>query len=112
MGKKNRLTFTEPIIHNKPNKGGLTVSELQETEKNKHRINKEIYRTILADCEKRIKSQNSIGNSQMILRIPFMLFDKPLYNITHAMLYVIKKLKENGFTIMNIHENNIQIKWR
>ena len=112
MGKKNRITFTEPIHDNKSNKGNLTVNELQETEKNKHKINKEIYRTILSDCEKRIKSQNSIGNSQMIIRIPFMLFDKPLYNITHAMMYVIKKLKENGFTIVNIYENNIQIKWR
>ena len=108
MSKRNKVTIIEP----QPKIGSLTAKQLQQTTKDKHKVNKEIYRTILADCEKKIKYQNSLGNSQTILRIPFMLFDKPLYNITHAIMYVMKKLKENGFTMMNIYENNIQVKWK
>ena len=40
-----------------------------------------------------------------------MKFDTPLYNITHAMMYVIRKLKENGFKIANVHENGLHVMW-
>lgn len=91
--------------------GYLTALELKEKEKERHKQNKEIYRSILADCEKKIKYQNSIGNKRTLLKIPYMKFDTPLYNITHAMLYVIRKLKQNGFIMINIYENEIYISW-
>jgi hypothetical protein len=89
----------------------LTAKELQDTEKERHKKNKEIYRSILEDCEKKIRYHNSIGNKQTVVKIPYMKFDTPLYNITHAMLYVIRKLKKSGFTIANVHENGIHVKW-
>ena len=107
---KRKKEFKEVVPTNEP--GNLTTKDLNQTQIDKHKANKEIYRSILGDCEKKIKFQNSIGNIQTILRIPYMLFDKPLFNITHAMLYVIKKLKKNGFTIINVHENCIQVSWK
>ena len=100
MNKRNKKSRDLPAVVTPSDPGKLTVKELNQTQIDKHKANKEIYRTILGECEKKIKFQNSIGNTQTVLRIPYMMFDKPLYNITHAMMYTIKKLKNNGFNIM------------
>lgn len=108
MKTKTKVTVIEPQSSSKK---GLTASDLIQTQKDKHKQNKEIYKGILVDCEKKIKYQNSLGNTQTVIKIPYMKFDTPLYNITHAMMYVIRKLKKNGFRIANVHENGLHIMW-
>lgn len=109
MNGRKKVVLPPPAPNPQP--GSLTTKDLNQTQVDKHKANKEIYRYILGDCEKKIKFHNSLGNTQTILRIPYMLFDKPLYNITHAIMYVIRKLKKNGFVIGNVYENMIQISW-
>lgn len=91
--------------------GTLTVKDLQQKEKDRHKMNKETYREILKDCENRIRYHSSLGNKRLLLKIPYVKFDRPLYDITHAIMYVIQKLKKNGFTIVNVHENGVYISW-
>ena len=108
MKSKKKVTINEP---SRSTEKRLTATDLNQTQKDKHKQNKEIYRSILADCEKKIKYQNSLGNTQTVFKVPYMKFDTPLYNITHAMMYVIRKLKENGFKIANVHENGLHVMW-
>ena len=110
MKSKKKVTINEPQSSGSSEKR-LTTNDLTQTQKDKHKQNKKIYKGILADCEKKIKYQNSLGNSQTVIKIPYMKFDTPLYDITHAMMYVIRKLKENGFKIANIHENGLHVMW-
>ena len=107
MPKKNNVKFKpEPEQRTR-----LTAQELHNKDKEKHRQNKLIYKSILVDCEKRIRHYNLLGNKQTVLSVPYMKFDTPLYDVTHAMMYVMKKLKENGFVIANVHENRIHVTW-
>ena len=109
MKVKKEVTIYETPLNKSSDR--LTAKDLSQTQKDKHKANKEIYKGILLDCEKKIKYQNSIGNSQTVIKIPYMKFDTPLYDITHAMMYVIRKLKENGFKIANIYENGLHVIW-
>ena len=89
----------------------LNAKDLLHIQENKHKKNKEIYRQILKDIENKIKFQNEIGNTKAIVKIPYMKIGYPIYNITHAMMYVLNKLNKHGFSIGNIQENSILILW-
>lgn len=89
----------------------LNAKDLSYVQENRHKQNKEIYKNILKDIESKIKFQNEIGNSKTIVKIPYMKLGYPIYNVTHAMMYVLRKLSKNGFIIGNIHENAILVMW-
>lgn len=90
----------------------LKADDLNKIQKEKHKINKQIYKTILEDSEKKIKYNNSLGNTTAIITIPYIKLGYPIYNVTHAMMYVIKKLTKQGFKINGFQENKIFIDWK
>ena len=89
----------------------INAKELQKEQKQKHDFNRNIYKQLLEDCSTKIQSQNKLGNVSIVLRIPYMKMGLPGYNITHAKMYIIRKLKEAGYIIHNVHENCIHIAW-
>ena len=89
----------------------LKVEDLKQIQKERHKLNKKIYKNILKDVEEKIKSKNNIGLTRSFITIPYIKIGYPIYNITHAMMYVIKKLTQQGFQIGNIYENKILILW-
>jgi len=111
MSKKGVRFKLKDTTADAPSEKRLTAQDLRQRDVVRHKKNKETYRGILADCEKRIKYHNGLGNNQTIIKVPSMKFDTPPYDITHAMMYVIRKLKKNGFKINNIRENEIYISW-
>ena len=90
----------------------LKVEDLNKIQKEKHKINKQIYKTILEDSEKKIKYNNSLGNTTAVITIPYMKLGYPIYNVTHAMMYVTRKLTKQGFQIHGIQENKIYVNWK
>lgn len=89
----------------------INVKELHKEQKQKHDFNRNIYKQLLEDCNAKIKAQNKLGNISIVLRIPYMKIGLPVYNITHAIMYIIRKLKQADYTIHNVHENCIHVAW-
>ena len=89
--------------------GRLHANDLEKKQKEKHKENHKIYKQLLEDCEKKIEYQSSIGNTLFVYQVPYMKMGFPIYNITHAIMYIIRKLKENGFQVMNLIENKLFI---
>ena len=89
----------------------LNVNDLKEKQKKRIYNNRELYKEILEICEKKIIYRNSIGGDKAKFKIPYLIVGKPIYNVTHAMMYVIRKLKKQGFTIESVHENEIEVYW-
>jgi len=89
----------------------LKANSLDNVSENRHKANKKIYKQLLLTCEKKIENQNSLGNSFTILTIPSFQAGLPLYNITHAIMYIIRKLSQNGFTINGVYNNCVMLSW-
>ena len=90
----------------------LNANDLKPVSNDKHKNNRLIYKSILEDCEKRIKYYNSLGLNEGVVKIPYMKIGLPLYNTTHAMMYVIMKLSKQNFKIGYIYENTIHVSWK
>ena len=88
----------------------LRVEDLKEVNKKKHNKTKIVYKKILTELYKKIKSRNEFSASHLAYHVPLIMFDTPLYDIENAIKYLCKKLKKGGFKV-NVVDNVINISW-
>jgi len=90
----------------------LNANDLKPISQDKHKNNRILYKSLLEDCEKRIKHFNSLGLNEGIIKIPYMKLGYPLFNMTHAIMYIIRKLTKQSFKIGYIYENTMHVSWK
>tara|TARA_B100001094_G_scaffold280655_1_gene291610 strand:+ start:8991 stop:9320 length:330 start_codon:yes stop_codon:yes gene_type:complete len=89
----------------------LHVSDLNKTSLKKVNSNKKIYNTLLEKCYSQIKQKNENMITNMIYILPPFGLGLPLYNMDHAMLYIMRKLDKGGFYIRLCSQNKLYIDW-
>lgn len=88
----------------------LQIDDLSKIRNKKHNKNHEIYKEILENICNKIHMKNRLGHVNMTYVLSPIMPGKPLVNIEHAMMYIIRKLKAGKFkvTVMN---NILFIDW-
>lgn len=89
----------------------VNIKDLEKKRKEKSERNHELYRGFFYEISEKIKNRDSLGNRNMIHRIPTIVIGFPMYDITHAIQYVISKLQTNGFFVCLWHDNYLYIDW-
>ena len=89
----------------------LHVSELKNTSLKKAKSNKQVYKTLLEKCYTQIKQKNDNCATNTIFTLPPFSLGLPLYNMDHAVLYILRKLQQGGFYIRVLTQNKIYIDW-
>ena len=89
----------------------LRVSDLNKTSLKKANSNKQIYISLLEKCYSQIKQKNDNMCTNLIFTLPPFGLGLPLYNMDHAMLYIMRKLEKGGFYIRLLEQNKIYIDW-
>ena len=88
----------------------LSVNELKDESKLKHRKNKELYKELLNNIYEKIHKKNKEGLHSLIYILRPIVLGKPLINTDHAGAYIQKKLCQGKFYTHIIH-NKIYIDW-
>jgi len=88
----------------------LSVNELKDQSKLKHKRNKELYKELLYSVYEKIKIKNKKGLHSLIYILRPIIPGKPLINTDHAGVYIQRKLSEGNFKTHIIH-NKIYIDW-
>ena len=83
------------------------IKNQQEREKIKFKTFSKIYNNI----EKKISLASTSDFYYIWYEIPEFIIGFPLYNLEECKTYVIKQIKNNGFTIEEFDENIILITW-
>lgn len=90
----------------------LNLEMLQDEGKDSGRINRQIFKLILARCHKYIKRVNRETESRECrYQIPYFLPGYPAYKIGDAKNYLITHLRENGLRADNMEGSYIFISW-
>ena len=83
------------------------IKNQQEREKIKFKTFSKIYNNI----EKKISLASTSDFYYIWYEIPEFIIGFPLYNLEECKTYIIKQIKNNGFTIEEFDENIILITW-
>lgn len=89
----------------------LKASDLRNVQKERRRATKGNYKKLLDDCCNRLKVANAKGSTSYIYRLNSLIVDMPLIDVTQALMYIAKRLKESGFKVTFASSNAILIDW-
>ena len=89
----------------------LKASELHSVRDDKTKRNREMYKQLFEDVCKKIRKVNMKGSYTLMHSVKYITVGLPLYNVDHAVLYIIRKLTKGGFEVQRITENTIYITW-
>lgn len=89
----------------------VNIIDLQEKRKIRAERNHELYKGFFIEISEKIKNRDQMGHRNMVHRIPTIIFGFPMFNVNHAIQYVIMKLQHNGFFACIWHGNYLYIDW-
>lgn len=88
----------------------LQTQELNKERVKRHMANKEIYKEILLHIYTKIKLKNQSNQFFLVYHLSPIMLGKPLINIDHALMYIVKKLNAGKFKTF-VQHNSIYIDW-
>ena len=89
----------------------ISVKDIQKIEAEKRRARKETYGEILKQFDKKIRYAVEVGDRQVFLSTPSMLFGFPLYNVESATVYLARQLRNLGYIVQELGGPNIYVTW-
>jgi len=89
----------------------IKASDLIKEQKQRKKHLEKTYDKIYRYVEKKIVECNNINMSQCYYEIPTFMLNLPLYSFNECRDYIIKKLKNNGFSVEMYNSKILLIKW-
>lgn len=72
-----------------------------------------IYEEVLKKCFSKIKITNDIKKlKECVYEIPQIIYGHPKFDISACMIFVMIKLKQNGFKVKQKSDTEIKISWK
>ena len=90
----------------------IDISKLRQAKEEKDKKRIKVYEVILKKCHQRIIKCASHEEDMYIYQVPEFKFGVPIYNLNSCMVYIIYKLRDNGFLVKYIYPNYIFISWK
>lgn len=88
----------------------LNAKDLVKKQKKKEKEKNQIYQKVYDRVDKKILMASNQNYYKCLYEIPDLMLGLPLYNINECIIYVDKKLKENGFRTYWT-KNQVLIDW-
>jgi len=89
----------------------FTIRDLQKKELKTKRRLLYVYRNIFKICKKNIIHGHNVGLTSCIYSPPKQITGEPDYNLSECLCFLIKKLRNAGFTVFYRHPSNLLIIW-
>lgn len=89
----------------------ISAKELEERNKNKHNIKKELYTRILSQMCRRIDMFHTLGKKECSLNVPEFVFGYPAYNVSEVTMYMYRQLVRLGYRTSILGEGMMYVSW-
>lgn len=90
----------------------INVFDIQKKQHNKDKFRCHIFERILERCYIKIKGASDNEHSYCFFQVPEYIPGEPLYNLTKCVVFILKKLRNNGFTCKYCHPFLIFVSWK
>jgi hypothetical protein len=74
-------------------------------------VRKETYSEILKQFDKKIRYAVEVGDRQVFLSTPQMIFGFPMYDVESATAYLARQLRNLGYIVRQIDASNMYVTW-
>jgi hypothetical protein len=91
----------------------LSAKDLQERNKTRKNMKKELYKRILVQLCRKIDMNHTLGNSECMLRIPEFIFGYPAFDTNQVTLYMYRQLINLGYrtSVLDSVHGVIYVAW-
>jgi len=89
----------------------INIMDIQKKQYEKDKRRLEIYSKILHKCYYKINSTSDNEYEHCFFRVPEYVMGSPIYNLTKCVIFLLQKLRENGFKCKYCHPFMIYISW-
>lgn len=91
----------------------LSAKDLQERNKNRKNMKKELYKRILVQLCRKIDMNHTLGNSECMLRVPEFIFGYPAFDTGQVTIYMYRQLMNLGYrtSILDSVHGVIYVAW-
>ena len=90
----------------------IHVSELTNMHEERNRMRLAVFEQILKKCYQKIYGAAKQDQCFSVFAIPDFILGTPLYNIKYCTVYLMAKLKENGYNVQYMFPNMLYISWK
>lgn len=90
----------------------INVFDIQKKQFDKDKFRCYIFNKILERCYLKIKGTSDNENSYCFFQVPEYIPGEPLYNLTKCVIFILQKLRGNGFNCKYCHPYLIFISWK
>ena len=97
--------------NNDNNDSFFSINDLQKDYVSKEKKRNIVYTNITKKCFNKIKETNNNNSTFCFFTIPEYIPGYPLFNMTECVLFMLKKLKEKGFSCRYVDNYVIYISW-
>ena len=91
--------------------GNLNIRDLHKRQFQINKNRQKVFDILLDRCHRRIISFSQHSAKACVFNVPEYVYGLPLYNQSDAYKFIYQRLKEEGFTIKVINNNNMLISW-
>jgi hypothetical protein len=89
----------------------LSASDAQQLVTQRHKVKKEIYKTIMGRFDRQIRNAIAIGHPSARLEVPPFIFGFPLYDISKATRYLTRQIQNLGYSTESQGDYAIKVTW-
>lgn len=89
----------------------ISAKELEERNKAKHNIKKELYTRILSQMCRRIDMFHTLGKTECSLTVPEFVFGFPAYDASSVTYYMHRQLVRLGYRTSILGEGLLYVSW-
>jgi hypothetical protein len=89
----------------------INVNDIENFHKEKIKKWIKVYEKVLGNCYRKIREHAMRDQKYCFFSVPEYIAGFPLFNITHCVCFIIKKLNQAGFQTKLISPNIIYIHW-
>ncbi len=90
----------------------INIEELHREQDRRENNKQEIFNTVLEMVHQKIKFTSKISKDKFcFFSVPTYIYGLPLFDINSCIIYLTKKLTDNGFDIRYTHPNLLLISW-
>lgn len=89
----------------------LSARELEERDRAKRAVKKELFTKILTQMCRKIDMYHSFGRNECLMRIPEYTFGYPSFNMWHVTVYMHRQLSRLGYRASVLGEGVISVGW-
>lgn len=89
----------------------VSVKDLAEHNRKRVEIKKEIYKSILGQFSRKIKSRFDLGEKMTVVTVPPFLVGYPKYNLAEAVRYLGRQLTRLGYRVNIVGPTSYEVSW-